>query len=451
MGIKKKIAMSIAGSDSSGGAGIQADLKTFNALGLHGTTAITCITAQNTQGVKAIYKIPVEIIESQIDVLLEDVKPDAVKTGMLYDEEIVKSVAKKIMQHDLQVVVDPVMVATSNDSLSSKNVVEAVKREILPIAFVLTPNTYEASILTGKKICNLDDVKTACEELYKAGSKYILIKGGHLEGKDVQDVFYDGESFSVFSLPRIPNKKAHGSGCTLSALITGYLALEETPVGSVKKSKHVLWNMINEGYRPGKGSDVLNYFSDIFVDAIPSFSNDECYNVWVDLKTSVGKLLSFLPKDFVPEVGMNIGYALPNAKNLEDVCAINGRIVKAKDEPMRCGFLGFGSSKHVASVVLAAMSFDSSMRCAMNIRYSKDTIEKCKKLGFKIGSFDRMHEPGNVKSTMEWGTSHVIRQVGFVPDIIYDTGSVGKEPMIRVLGKNPDDVIKKTHKLSKTR
>ena len=114
------------------------------------------------------------------------------------------------------------------------------------------------------------------------------------------------------------------------------------------------------------------------------------------------------------------------------------------------GFLGFGSSKHVASVILAAMSFDSSMRCAMNIRYSKDTIEKCKKLGFKIGSFDRMHEPGNVKSTMEWGTSHVIRQVGFVPDIIYDTGNVGKEPMIRVLGKNPDDVIKKTHKLSKT-
>ena len=116
---------------------------------------------------------------------------------------------------------------------------------------------------------------------------------------------------------------------------------------------------------------------------------------------------------------------------------------------MKCGFFEFGCSKHVASVILTAMNFDSSIRCAINIKYSEYNIEKCKKLGLKIGSFDRMYEPKQVKSTMEWGTSHAIKQLGYVPDIIYDTGSVGKEPMIRVLGINPDDVVKKVYKLSK--
>ena len=294
MGKKKKIAMSIAGSDSSGGAGVQADIKTFTALGLHGATAITCITAQSTQGVKTIHKIPVKIIENQIDVILEDMKPDAVKTGMLYDEEIVKSVAKKIMQHDLKVVVDPVMVATSNDALSSKNYSDAIKREFLPTTYILTPNTYEASVLTGIKICNLDDVETACKELYKIGSKYVLIKGGHLEGRHVQDVFYDGERFSVFSLPRIPNKKAHGSGCTLSALITGYLALGETPIDSVAKSKNILWNMIKEGYTPGKGFDVLNHERYVILGSSCSFPTYMHFKVWWELKECVDRLLSFL-------------------------------------------------------------------------------------------------------------------------------------------------------------
>lgn len=449
MGTKKKIVMSIAGSDPSGGAGVQADLKTFTALGLHGTTAVTCITAQNTKGVKAIHKLPIKIIEKQIDLLLEDMKPDAVKTGMLYDQEIVKSVTKKIRQHNLRVVVDPVIAATSSDSLSNKNLTNAIKKELLPITYILTPNIDEASVLTDKKICNLDDVKKACEELYKMGAKYILVKGGHLEGKYVQDVFYDGESFSVFSLPRIPNKKAHGSGCTLSALITGYLALGETPVGSVEKSKHVLWNMINEGYRPGKGFDVLNHEHYVISEGFCLFPTDVHFEVWQELNEAVDKLLSFLTNEYVAEVGVNIGYALPSAEKLDDVCAINGRITKTKDTPRACGPLEFGSSKHIASVVLAAMSFDSSMRCVMNIRYSNDTIKKCKKLGFKVGSFDRLHEPGNVKSTMEWGTIHAIRQLGYVPDLIYDAGSIGKEPMIRILGKNPERVVKKINKITK--
>ena len=140
-------------------------------------------------------------------------------------------------------------------------------------------------------------------------------------------------------------------------------------------------------------------------------------------------IVNDVPKQYIPEVGMNMGYALPNAKKLEEICAINGRIVKTIDKPIRCGSLMFGVSKHISSIILATMSFDQEFRCAMNLRYSEENIEKCKKAGFKIGSFDRINEPMKVKSTMEWGTKEVIKQLGFTPDAIYDTGGKGKEPM----------------------
>jgi len=445
----KKIAMSIAGSDPSSGAGIQADLKAFTALGLHGVTAITCITVQNTQQVKTTYKLPVEIIENQIDILLEDIQPDTVKTGMLYEEEIVKCVAEKIKQYNMKTVVDPVMVATSGDSLSTRNFIDAVRSELLPNAYMVTPNIQEANVLTNKKIKNLKDVEDVCRKIYEAGAEYVLIKGGHLASRDAKDVLFNGKEFTVFSLPRVPDRLAHGSGCTLSALITGFLALGETPVEAVRKAKYILWNMINDGYKPGKGSDVLNYSPGMLMDVPSSFPTNARFNVWLELKTAVDRLLSFLPSSFVPEVGMNIGYALPRAKRSGDICAVNGRIVKTREKTMRCGCIDFGVSKHIASIILMVMSFDPGIRCAINLRYSKENVEKCKKAGFKIGSFDRALEPKDAKSTMEWGTSQVIKQLGSVPDIIYDEGGKGKEAMIRILGEKPEDVVDKVYILSK--
>jgi len=441
--MRKKIALSIAGSDPSGGAGIQADLKAFTALGIHGVTAITCITSQNTQRVKKIHKLPIKVIENQIDVLLEDMQPDAVKTGMLYDEEIVNMVAEKIKQYGMKTVVDPVMVATSGDALSKNDFVKALKNKLIPIAYMVTPNIREANALTGRKINDINDVKKACKEIQELGPNYVFIKGGHLKGKNAEDVLFDGKDFTVFSLPRIPDRLAHGSGCTLSALIAGFLTLEEKPAEAVGKSKHMLWNMIDGGYKPGKGADVPNFSPNAITEMPSYFPTNEHFAVWLELKKSVDKLLTFLPKEFVPEVGMNIGYALPSTKRFEDVCAVNGRIVKIRDKPVRCGGIEFGVSKHVASIILAAMKFDRETRCAMNLKYSDENIEKCKKAGFKIGTFDRIQEPREVKSTMEWGTAQAIQKLESMPDIIYDTGGKGKEPMIRILGKNPKDVVNK--------
>jgi hydroxymethylpyrimidine/phosphomethylpyrimidine kinase len=205
--------------------------------------------------------------------------------------------------------------------------------------------------------------------------------------------------------------------------------------------------MIQEGYAPGKGSDVLNYSSRIMVP--PVLQGDGQFSVWLELKTTVEKLVSFVPVSFLPEVGMNVAYALPDATTRKMVCAVDGRIMKYREQAFLCGTLDFGVSKHAASIVLAAMSFDREMRSALNIRYSQKTVDLCRKIGLTVGSFDRKSEPMGSSSTMEWGTKQAIAALGRVPDIIYDTGGVGKEPMIRILGKNPEDVLSKLQKLVK--
>jgi len=447
--MKQKIALSIAGSDPLGGAGIQADLKAFASLGLHGTTVVTCITAQNTQRVKEMHKLPINVIEKQFDVLLEDFKIDAAKVGMLYDKEIVRCIAKKIKKYNLKSVVDPVMVATSGDALSEENFVTAMKKELLPYAYITTPNIHEAQILSEVKIETIDDVKEACSIIHEMGSQYVLITGGHIEGSFAKDVLFNGKDYAIFSLPKIPDKKTHGSSCTFSSLIAGLLALGEHPNDAVERAKNILWNMICYKYDLGKGTDMLNNSLDVANDTPYSFPTDAHFNTWLELKKSVDALVSLIPREYIPEVGMNIGYAQTNAKTRKDICAIDGRIVKTQDGAMRCGKVCFGSSKHIASIILAAMAFNPNSRCALNIKYSKDNLKDCEKAGFSVGSFDRKYEPSTISSTMEWGTKDAITRLNRIPDVIYDTGATGKEPMIRFLGGAPKDIVDKIRVLSK--
>jgi predicted fused transcriptional regulator/phosphomethylpyrimidine kinase len=342
-------------------------------------------------------------------------------------------------------VVDPVMVATSGDALSNHTFVSSLKKELLPFALMVTANIPEACALAGMEISAQNEVDAACKKILSFGPEYVLLKGGHLKDDVVTDVLYDGKQFHRFSLPRIPKRKAHGSGCTLSALITGLLATGVPPVAAVQKAKHITWGMIRTGYSPGKGADVLNHSS--IVPVPPLNKNPEHFEVWLQLTTAIDTLISFLPQQYIPEVGMNFAYALPNAKTRDDVCAVDGRITRHKDRITRCGSVDFGASKHVASIVLAAMGSDTTMRSAANIRYSQKTIDLCNTIGYTIGSFDRKDEPPNAPSTMEWGTKQTITSLGRVPDVIYDTGLVGKEPMIRILGKNPGEVVSKIRKL----
>ncbi|MEM0493409.1 MAG: bifunctional hydroxymethylpyrimidine kinase/phosphomethylpyrimidine kinase [Candidatus Thermoplasmatota archaeon] len=438
----KKKALSIAGSDPSGGAGIQADLKTFNMIGVHGSAIPTCITIQNTAIVKKIHPLPANIISEQIDLLLEDTHFDAVKTGMLYNSRIARIVAEKIKEYGLKTIVDPVLYSTSGNRLSTKDLLDTLKKEIIPKAYILAPNLPETSLLLGKPVSTLEEMKDACLSLHKLGAEHVIIKGGHLIGDDASDVYYDGVEVKVYSLPRIPSKITHGSGCTYTALLAGLTALGIEPYNAFEKAKRITWGMINQSYSIGKGGLILDH--SIQPSSIPPYlPTMDHFMVWCELKNAVDKLLSILPSRLIPEVGINIGYALVGACTPDEVCSIQGRINKTMKGIVYPGVLDFGVSHHIASVILSAMSYDMCIRSAMNIRYSKEILDSCIKAGLNTSSFNRQEQTGEEISTMEWGTKQAICKAGFIPDIIYDEGGIGKEPMIRILGRTPSDIVMK--------
>lgn len=254
-------ALTIAGSDSGGGAGIQADLKTFTAFGVFGMSAITAITAQNTLGVQAVFELPVEIITEQIKSVVSDIGTDAVKTGMLSSPEIVNAVADSIEQFHLHnVVIDPVMVAKSGDSLLSEKARLVVKERMLLLATVITPNIFEAEVLVGDSIKTIDDMKAAAAKLKESGCQWVVVKGGHLRtGTDAIDVVYDGKEFHLLEAPHIESRNTHGTGCTFSSAIAAGLAKGYKPLPAIKKAKKYITQAIQNGLSIGKGHGPTNH------------------------------------------------------------------------------------------------------------------------------------------------------------------------------------------------
>ncbi len=255
--------LSIAGSDSGGGAGIQADLKTFSALGCYGMTAITAITAQNTQGVRAIHGIPAQMLRAQIDAVLEDIGADAIKIGMLHDPEVVRVVAAAIQRHGLQqVVLDPVMVATSGDRLMAAETVHVLVHELFPLATVITPNLDEAALLLNRTIDGADALDAAATALLALGAPAVLLKGGHLPGDTVIDVLAlaDGTRLRLQS-PRIATHNGHGTGCTLSSAIAAHLALGLPLPQAVEQARAYILGAIAAGanVHTGHGHGPLNH------------------------------------------------------------------------------------------------------------------------------------------------------------------------------------------------
>jgi hydroxymethylpyrimidine/phosphomethylpyrimidine kinase len=253
-------ALTIAGSDSGAGAGIQADLKTFAALGVYGTSAITAITAQNTVGVSAICALSPKLVAAQIDAVMEDIGADAVKTGMLANAAIIETVARKIRQHRLEkVVVDPVMVATSGDLLITKSAVAALRARLIPLATVVTPNIPEAEELTGMTIRRAQEVEEAARRIIALGAQSVIIKGGHRKGPAV-DLFYDGKKFRALYAPRIRTTNTHGTGCTFSAAIAANLAQGKKLETAVTLAKQFITEAIRRAFPVGAGHGPVHHF-----------------------------------------------------------------------------------------------------------------------------------------------------------------------------------------------
>jgi hydroxymethylpyrimidine/phosphomethylpyrimidine kinase len=432
--------LTIAGSDSGGGAGIQADLKAITLLGGYGMSVLTALTAQNTVGVQAIHEVPTWFVGTQIDSVLSDIGADAIKTGMLANAQIVEVVAKKIREYGVKkVVVDPVMVAKSGDSLLRKDAQDALIKKLVPLSMVVTPNLLEASVLTGSRVNSIEEMRKAAHRIYGLGARHVVVKGGHLKGMAV-DILYDGKRYVEIEGRRIETKNTHGTGCTFASAIATLLARGETVSEAVTKAKTFITMAIQSGLPLGKGVGPTNPFAYILREM-------ERYRVTQELKKAVEILKAHQVGHLIPEVSSNLGYALPQAESMEDVAAFPGRIIRWRDSVATFSDPEFGASKHIANIILTVMKFYPEYCSAMNIRYSKENVAQLKKKGFLVGHFNRELEPKRVKekegSSLEWGVGEVLKKMKRVPDFIYDEGGVGKEPMIRVLGRNPGEVIQK--------
>lgn len=252
-----KVCLSIAGSDPSSGAGVQQDLKTFTHFGIYGVCVITAITAQNTKGVEVVYTSPPGIVEDQLESLLSDIKVNAVKTGMLCNSEVVKVISEELRKFKIpNLIVDPVMVSKNGKRLLTDDGVEMLRKELLKLTTLITPNILEASILSEVNIKSLKDMERAAVEIYKSGPKYVLIKGGHLKGKPI-DILYNGRDFKEFRGERI-NKEVHGIGCALSSAITASLALGMDIEQAIKKSKDYITKAIAESISLGQGYNLIS-------------------------------------------------------------------------------------------------------------------------------------------------------------------------------------------------
>ena len=442
------VAITIAGSDSGGGAGIQADLKTFAALGVHGTVALTSVTAQNTYQVTMVHDLPPEMVYEQVRVVAEDMGVDAGKTGMLSNAGIIAAVAKAVRDFGFPLVVDPVMVAKSGAPLLREDAVEALARELVPLAKVVTPNAPEAERLTGVKVVDVETAKLAAKKLVEElGCEAAVVKGGHLRGATSVDVLYWKGEYRVFEAPRVEGC-THGTGCAFSAAIAAELAKGASIPEAVRVAKEFVTRAIKYGLRVGRGHCPVNPTAWLEVNA-------QRYAVLKRVEEAVELLLAhareILP--YAPEVGINVVMALPPpyAESASDVAGVRGRIVKFGDGLKAVGPVAFGASSHLARLVLEAMKLDPRARAAVNVAYRPELVERAEKVGFKVAFVDRALEPESVKrvegASMGWIAREAFKAVGGTPDVIYDRGDVGKEAMIRVLATDAVEAVEKLLKL----
>jgi hydroxymethylpyrimidine kinase / phosphomethylpyrimidine kinase / thiamine-phosphate diphosphorylase len=430
--------LTIAGSDSGGGSGIQADLKTILSLGGYGMSVVTAVTAQNTLGIQGMVPISPEFVALQLESTLGDIGADCVKTGMLVNAEIVRVVAEKIAKYQIEkVVVDPVLASEWGSVLLDEEGRKAVVNELFPVAHLLTPNIPEAEILTGKTITTVSDMKKAAKKLQKMGPKYVLVKGGHLKEMAV-DVLHDGNQHYEFSTQRVRTRHTHGTGCTLASAIATRLAQGISLMECIDQAKRYLYRALRFSLSLGSGIGPTNHFASITREIARTHVIEELDKALERLKRlNIGHL--------IPEVQSNLAYAIPFAESVDDVASFPGRIVRLVNTIATLSSARFGASRQIHHLVLAAMEYDPERRSAMSIAYSDTLVRRIRSLGYTVAEFDRSRTPPDLQqeegSTLAWGVQDVMEELGKVPDAIFDRGAVGKVPMIRIFAMDPGSIV----------
>ncbi|WP_292320728.1 bifunctional hydroxymethylpyrimidine kinase/phosphomethylpyrimidine kinase [Caldisphaera sp.] len=445
------VALTIAGSDSSGGAGIAADLKTFSIMGVHGTLAVTSVTAQNTYEVTGIYDISPLIVRKQIEAIYNDIGIDAAKTGMLSNADIVNEVANTLKSYDFPLVIDPVMISKSGSTLLKEDAIKVLIDKLIPRATVITPNVPEAEKITNIKISNLDDAREAAKIIVeKYGAKAAIIKGGHMMGDFSIDVLYYNGQYKEYKEKRILTNTDHGTGCSFSAAIAANLAKGFDVFESVKIAKIMITQAISYGLPIGKGHGPVN--PNAYMEI-----NYHKYLTYLEMKKALSlmKENEELISKLIPEISTNIAMALPKfyTRDLQDIIAVPGRIRNFGNKLIFENEPEFGASSHVARALLKYMEFYPDYRSAANIAYNEKIKKVVEKLGYTSSYYDRKYEPIDVKETeggsIPWGITYAINISKKPVDFIYDLGDFGKEPGSFIFGKNATEVIKKMIEVSK--
>jgi hydroxymethylpyrimidine kinase/phosphomethylpyrimidine kinase len=435
------IALTIAGSDSGGGAGIQADLKTFAALGVYGASVITSVTAQNTLEVTGIHDLPPEFITLQLDTVVRDLSIDAVKTGMLSNPAIIRAVSQRLQTLGVKkLVVDPVMVAKGGAALLRKEAEAELIQSLLPIAYVVTPNLGEAEVLAAMPIRNLGEMEQAARRIQAQGARHVVVKGGHLEGPPI-DVLFDGQRFEHVEGERIDTKSLHGTGCTFASAIAAELAKGAEVTEAVRRAKAYITTAIRLAEPIGHGFGPTHHFGALYRQAAR-------YDILLQLEEAVTQLRDGRIAALIPEGQSNLGLALPQATTLPEVAAWEGRIVRLREDIQPVGSPKFGTPQHVATIILAVMRVDLGYRSAMNIRYGEDVLQACQAAKLRIAPLTYGDGPAEARShegsSRASKIAEAAQRMGVVPDIVSDPGMVGQEAMVWVLGHDAAEVARKT-------
>ncbi|WP_226039250.1 bifunctional hydroxymethylpyrimidine kinase/phosphomethylpyrimidine kinase [Natrinema sp. DC36] len=436
----RPVALTIAGSDSGGGAGIQADLATMAAHGVFGTSAITAVTAQNTRGVDSSHVLPIGEIEAQLAAVTDDFAVGAAKTGMLATAEIVRTVAERASEFDFPLVVDPVMVATAGDRLLEPEA-ERAYEELLGEATLATPNADEAEVLTDIAVVDEETAREAGDAILETGVDAALIKGGHVPGERVRDVLVTADGARAFEHPRVGTEATHGSGCTLAAAIAARLANGEALERAVAGATDFLARAVRYYYDVGEGHGAVNHMVPLRNEAAREPTAEE-------VQAIVDRFVDADVSALVPEVGMNVVGATPYAESVAETAAIEGRITRTLSGVQPNRGVRFGASSHVARFLLSAREFVPDLRFAVNCRFDADVEDGLESLEWPVAEYDRGEEPTAVKeaegNTMGWGARQAFADRDEPPIAVIDRGDVGKEALVKLVAADPETLADRT-------
>jgi len=456
----KPFCLTIAGSDPTSGAGIQADIRTFDRIGVHPFSAITAITYQNATDFYG-FKSLSEELDKQLDAILYSYTIKYVKIGMIPDVKALDIIVDVVRRYELTVILDPVSISSAGERISSEGFEIEIERNLFPYVKILTPNINEASFYANRDLLNRTEedivelkeaAKLLVRKLYTNNKvsdmkKAVVIKNAGGNQKEIFDLLcvsqninsYENYDFKIYKKPKLFfSGNVHGTGCVFSSAIAAFLAKGDSLDKSIEKAENFFDEKFQKFIELPKQGKVI--------DLTISEEKVEVINQIKEIYSFISKSKNF--SKLIPEVRMNISGSLTNATTKEDIAGIEGRITIINGYPQACGEIKFGVSDHTARLILSAKKFDNSINFVMNLKYNLKWIKLIQdNTNLNIQEIIRKNQPEKIKnqefSTMQWLIKETLANMGRIPDIIWDKGSIGKEPMLRLFGKNSKDIIDK--------